>query len=72
MPASKLKFAAFFNSSRLLSTATNEWNTLTVVSGVSVATDLVFVILPAVLLWRIQISRRKKMFVIPVLSLGFL
>lgn len=40
--------------------------------GVSVVTDLIFAILPAVLLWKIQMSLKKKMFVIPVLSLGFL
>lgn len=45
---------------------------LTDSTGVSVVTDLVFASLPVILLWKVQLNRKTKMAIIPVLSLGFL
>lgn len=41
-------------------------------SSVSVLTDVIFAVLPAVLLWKVQLNRRTKIATIPILSLGVL
>lgn len=69
---SELKFAAFFNSSKSKARISGHKLVLTRYEGVSVLTDVIFAVLPAVLLWRVQLNRRTKIATIPVLSLGFL
>jgi len=71
MRASSLKFAAFFNSGEF-SCIESPCGYTDEAIGVSIVTDLVFAVLPTIFIWKVQMARKTKLCVIPVLSLGFL